>query len=103
MTTRCSGWEKILISLSQYRHDFTALRAAQTRIVVGVGSKSGQMLAGRGAVAVAERLATAPVAFPGGHGGFLPGDGPYGGEPALRRHLRQGPPRLTGRRGLRQA
>ena len=70
-----------MISLSQYRHDFTALRAAQTRIVVGVGSQSGQMLAGRGAVAVAERLATAPVAFPGGHGGFLPGDGPYGGEP----------------------
>jgi hypothetical protein len=70
-----------MISLSQYRHDFTALRAAQTRIVVGVGSQSGQMLAGRGAVAVAERLGTAPVALPGGHGGFLPSGGPYGGEP----------------------
>ena len=70
-----------MISLSQYRHDFTALRAAPTRIVVGVGSQSGQMLAGRGAVAVAERLGTAPVVFPGGHGGFLPSGGPYGGEP----------------------
>jgi hypothetical protein len=70
-----------MISLSQYRHDSTALRAAPTRIVVGVGAQSGQMLAGRGAVAVAERLGTTPVTFPGGHGGFLPSGGPYGGEP----------------------
>jgi hypothetical protein len=39
------------------------------------------MLAGRGAAAVAGRLGTTPVTFPGGHGGFLPGEGPYGGEP----------------------
>ena len=70
-----------MISLSQYRPDFTALRAAQTRIVVGVGAQSGQMLAGRGGVAVAGRLGTTPVIFPGGHGGFLPRGGPYGGEP----------------------
>jgi len=70
-----------MISLSQYRHDFTALRAVPTRIVVGVGAQSGQMLAGRGAVAVAGRLGTTPVIFPGGHGGFLPSGGPYGGEP----------------------
>jgi hypothetical protein len=70
-----------MISLSQYRHDFTALRAVPTRIVVGVGAQSGQMLAGRGAVAVAERLGTTPATFPGGHGGFLPSGGPYGGEP----------------------
>src|SRR5580704_17351057 len=68
-----------MISLIRYRHDFTALRAAQARIVVGVGAQSGQMLAGR--VAVAGRLGTTPVAFPGGHGGFLPSGGPYGGEP----------------------
>jgi len=70
-----------MISLIQYRPDFTALRAVPTRIVVGVGAQSGQTLAGRGAVAVAERLGTAPVTFPGGHGGFLPSGGPYGGEP----------------------
>ena len=70
-----------MMSLIQYRHDFAALRAAQTRIIVGVGAQSGQMLAGRGAVAVAGRLGTTPVTFPGGHGGFLPSGGPYGGEP----------------------
>ena len=34
------------------------------------------MLAGRAGTAVAERLGTAPVTFPGGHGGF--GDGADG-------------------------
>jgi pimeloyl-ACP methyl ester carboxylesterase len=56
-----------------YQHDFGALRAAPTRIVLGVGAQSGQMMAGRAAVAVAERLATMPVTFPGGHDGFLTG------------------------------
>ncbi len=53
-----------------HHHDFAALRAAPTRIVVGVGAQSGQMLAGRAATAVAERLGTTPVTFPGGHDGF---------------------------------
>ena len=57
-----------------YRPDFGALRAAPTRIVVGVGAQSGQQLAGRAAVAVAGRLGTAPVTFPGGHDGFLGGE-----------------------------
>jgi pimeloyl-ACP methyl ester carboxylesterase len=50
--------------------DFDALRAAPTRIFLGVGTQSGQMMAGRAAVAVAGRLGTTPVAFPGGHDGF---------------------------------
>jgi pimeloyl-ACP methyl ester carboxylesterase len=59
-----------------YQPDFDALRAAPTHIVLGVGTKSSQMLAGRAAVAVAGRLGTRPVTFPGGHDGFLsdPGD-----------------------------
>src|SRR5215831_17533504 len=60
-----------------YRLDFDALRAAPTRIVVGVGAQSAQMLAGRAGIAVAERLGTAPVTFPGGHDGFVGGE--YGG------------------------
>jgi hypothetical protein len=60
-----------------YRHDFDALRAASTRIVKAVGAQSSQALARRAAVAVAERLGTEPVTFPGGHDGFLGGD--YGG------------------------
>jgi pimeloyl-ACP methyl ester carboxylesterase len=54
-----------------YKHDFDALRAAPCRIVLGVGADSGQQLAGRAAVAVAERLGTTAVTFPGGHDGFL--------------------------------
>jgi pimeloyl-ACP methyl ester carboxylesterase len=60
-----------------YQHDFDALRAAPTRIVAAVGAESGQMMAGRAAVAVAERLGTPPVTFPGGHDGFVGGE--YGG------------------------
>jgi pimeloyl-ACP methyl ester carboxylesterase len=54
-----------------YQLDFDALRAAPTRILLGVGTQSGQMMAGRAAVAVADRLGTMPVTFPGGHDGFL--------------------------------
>jgi pimeloyl-ACP methyl ester carboxylesterase len=64
-----------------YRPDFGALRAAPTRIVVGVGAQSGQQLAGRAAVAVAGRLGTAPVTFPGGHDGFLGSEFGSTGEP----------------------
>ena len=56
-----------------YEHDFGALRAASSRVVLGVGAESGQVMAGRAAVAVAERIGTAPVTFPGGHDGFLAG------------------------------
>lgn len=53
-----------------YQHDFGALHAAPTRIILGVGTQSGQLMPGRAAVAVAERLGTTPVTFPGGHDGF---------------------------------
>jgi pimeloyl-ACP methyl ester carboxylesterase len=60
-----------------YQPDFGALRAAPTRIVLGVGAQSGQMMAGRAAVAVADRLGTTPVTFPGGHDGFLSDPGAF--------------------------
>ncbi|GAA3928337.1 alpha/beta hydrolase [Actinomadura viridis] len=66
-----------IITCTQYEHDFEAIRGASSRVVVGVGAESGTALAGRAAVAVAERLGTAPVTFPGGHDGFLGGE--YGG------------------------
>jgi hypothetical protein len=80
-----------IVTCNQYQHDFDALRAAPTRVVVGVGAESGPMLPGRAAVAVAERLGTVPVTFPGDHGGFL-GGGAYGstGDPdAFATTLRQ--------------
>jgi hypothetical protein len=64
-------------SCLDYQHDFEALRAASTRIVIGVGTQSSQAMAGRAAVAVAQRLGTEPVTFPGGHDGFVGGE--YGG------------------------
>lgn len=54
-----------------YQHDFGALAAAPTRILLGVGTQSGQLLPGRAAVAVARRLGTTPVTFPGDHNGFV--------------------------------
>jgi pimeloyl-ACP methyl ester carboxylesterase len=60
-----------------YRLDLDALRAAPARIVLGVGAQSGQMLAGRAAVAVAERLGRPPVTFPGGHDGFISDPGAF--------------------------
>jgi pimeloyl-ACP methyl ester carboxylesterase len=71
-------------------HDFGALRAAPTRIVVGVGAQSASQLAGRAAIAVAQRLGTAPVTFPGGHDGFTGGEYGSHGEPdAFAATLRQ--------------
>jgi len=66
-----------------YQHDFGALRSAPSRVVVGVGAESGQMLAGRAAVAVAGRLGTEPVTFPGGHDGFLGGEYGRTGDPEV--------------------
>jgi pimeloyl-ACP methyl ester carboxylesterase len=68
-------------AIPSYEPDFDALRAASSRIVLGVGATSGENLAGRGAKAVAERLGLVPVVFPGGHDGFLGGEYGQTGEP----------------------
>ncbi len=70
-----------IVTCNTYRHDFDALRAASTRVVIGVGAESGQMIAGRAGLAVAGRLGTPPATFPGGHGGFLGGEYGQTGQP----------------------
>jgi pimeloyl-ACP methyl ester carboxylesterase len=70
-----------MISCNHYQHDFDALRAASSRVVIAVGAESSRMLAGRAAMAVAERLGTTPVTFPGGHAGFLGGEYGMTGDP----------------------
>jgi pimeloyl-ACP methyl ester carboxylesterase len=70
-----------IVSLTHYEPDFEALRTASTRIVVAAGAESTGELANRGAHAVAERLGTTPVTFPGGHAGFLGGEYGQMGEP----------------------
>jgi pimeloyl-ACP methyl ester carboxylesterase len=58
------------LPIALYEPDLAALRAAPTRVVVGAGSASKGELAHRSAVALAERLGTPVITFPGGHGGF---------------------------------
>jgi pimeloyl-ACP methyl ester carboxylesterase len=50
--------------------DLDALRTTPTRIVVAAGETSKGQLANRTALALAEKLGTEPVIFPGDHGGF---------------------------------
>jgi pimeloyl-ACP methyl ester carboxylesterase len=70
-----------MISCTHYQLDFGALKAASTRIVIGAGAGSEGELAHRAAEVVAERLGTALVTFPSGHGGFLGGEYGQTGEP----------------------
>jgi pimeloyl-ACP methyl ester carboxylesterase len=70
-----------VLTCTHYEPDFDALRAASTRIVPAAGVESDGEMAHRGAEAVAERLGTAVVAFPSGHGGFLGNEYGQPGEP----------------------
>jgi pimeloyl-ACP methyl ester carboxylesterase len=70
-----------LIHTTHYEYDFDALRAADTRIVVGAGEESEGEMPHRGAVAVAGRLGLETVIFPSHHGGFLGGEFGWAGDP----------------------
>jgi uncharacterized protein YndB with AHSA1/START domain len=70
-----------IVTCTHYEPDFDALRSASTRIVLAAGEKSEGQMANRGASAVAERLGTKAVTFPGDHGGFLGGEYGQTGEP----------------------
>jgi hypothetical protein len=70
-----------MITCTHYEPDFDALRSASTRIVMAAGEESEGQMASRGAFAVAERLGTKPVTFPGDHGGFLGGEYGQTGRP----------------------
>jgi pimeloyl-ACP methyl ester carboxylesterase len=62
---------------STFVPDVAALRAGAPRIVVAGGETSGDQLAYRSAVALAERLGTEVVPFPGDHGGFTSQPEPF--------------------------
>ncbi len=70
-----------MMTLPRYEPDFEAILSASTRIVIGVGAESGEQLAARGGRAVAERLGTEPVTFPGDHGAFMGGEYGQVGKP----------------------
>ena len=56
---------------ARYLPDIAALTRGPARVVVGLGAASGGLLTYRTSVALAERLGTPPVEFPGDHGGFI--------------------------------
>jgi pimeloyl-ACP methyl ester carboxylesterase len=70
-----------IVPCTHFEPDFEALRAASTRIVMAAGAESGETMASRGAIAVAERLGTTALTFPGDHGGFFGGEYGQAGEP----------------------
>jgi pimeloyl-ACP methyl ester carboxylesterase len=79
-----------LKNIPSYEPDFDALRAASTRILPSAGEDEPGTMANRGAHAVADRLGTEVVAFPGGHGGFLGGEyGQMGKPDAFAARLRE--------------
>jgi hypothetical protein len=57
-------------AIVDYVPDVATLKAGTTRIVVGVGETTTGQIANRSAVALAERLGTDPIVFPGDHGGY---------------------------------
>jgi pimeloyl-ACP methyl ester carboxylesterase len=70
-----------MLDAPAYEPDWQALRRASTTLVLAAGEESAGTLASRGAYAVAERLGTRPVIFPGDHAGFLGGEYGMTGQP----------------------
>ena len=68
-------------TLPGFTPDFAAIAAAPTRVVLGMGEESAGQMTTRAATAVAARLGTTAVVFPGGHGGFLGGEYGQTGQP----------------------
>jgi pimeloyl-ACP methyl ester carboxylesterase len=60
-----------LRATTQYLPDVEALKASPSRVVVGIGVDSGHLLTYSTSAALAELLGSAPVEFPGDHGGFM--------------------------------
>ena len=77
-------------AITSHHPDVESLAAAPTRVVVGVGVESREVLTGRASAALAEALGLPVTEFPSHHGGFLGADSGYPGEPeAFAARLRQ--------------
>src|SRR5919108_3229930 len=70
-----------IVASTHYQHDFGALRAASTHIVVGAGAESEGEMTYRAALAMAEQLGTEAVIFPSHHAGFIGGEFGRTGDP----------------------
>jgi pimeloyl-ACP methyl ester carboxylesterase len=71
VATSTRFFEHGLLPIALYQPDFPALESAPTRIIVAGGTASRGEFPQRTAVALAERLGTPLMSFPGGHVGFL--------------------------------
>jgi pimeloyl-ACP methyl ester carboxylesterase len=60
-----------MLPVTAYVPDAPALQAASSRVVVGIGEASGGQLANDTALALADRLGSPAVVFPGDHSGFF--------------------------------
>ena len=60
-----------LLPIALYQPDFPALQSSTARVMVGGGSDSKGEFPHRTAVALARRLGTPLIDFPGGHAGFV--------------------------------
>jgi pimeloyl-ACP methyl ester carboxylesterase len=76
---------RMLKPFTRYQPAVDVLRSGRPRVVVGVGETSRDEIARRSADALAERLGSKCVRFPGDHGGFMAD--PAGFEAAIRRVL----------------
>jgi clorobiocin/coumermycin A biosynthesis protein CloN7/CouN7 len=74
-----------VLPIALYEPDLSALRDRPTRVVIASGTTSKGEFAERTAIALAERLGTSLVIFPGGHGGFASDAGDFAA--VLRRTL----------------
>jgi pimeloyl-ACP methyl ester carboxylesterase len=64
-----------------YDPDVEALRALGPRLHVAVGDESHEEMAARGGRSVAAAVGIAVTRFPSHHGGFMPAEGPFPGDP----------------------
>lgn len=63
-----------MLTLPPYEPRYETIRTGTPRVLVAVGEDTGEQMTGRAARAVAARLGTEAVVFPGGHGGFSGGE-----------------------------
>ncbi|UGX87095.1 alpha/beta fold hydrolase [Phyllobacterium meliloti] len=61
-----------LMPLSLYQPEIETLRTGKPDVIVGVGEQTVGEIANRTGVALAEKLGTQPMQFPGDHGGYGP-------------------------------
>lgn len=62
---------RMLKPFTRYEPAVDSLRSGQPRVVVAVGAASGEEIAARSAVALANELGSPTTTFPGDHGGFM--------------------------------